>query len=137
MMMRGLANVKRHNCVVLDKLYLANRTNNYTLFLHPVAVAHIRWLPDCLSFPKQNLNNTGFFALFRFQLDTLIILYIYNLGFYIYLYMFRTDWSIIRRSNAFIAQAASDTVPSVVVCLGRPLVLESNNNGRPRQTTTK
>jgi hypothetical protein len=41
------------------------------------------------------------FALFRFQPDTLIILYIYNLGFFIYLYMFRTNRSIIRRSNAF------------------------------------
>jgi hypothetical protein len=65
-----------------------------------------------------------YFALFRFQLDTLIILYIYNLGYFIYLYMFRTDRSIIRRSNAFIAQAASGTVPSVVVGLGRPLVLD-------------
>jgi hypothetical protein len=41
------------------------------------------------------------FALFRFQLDTLIILYIYNLGFFIYLYMFRTDRSIIRRIKRF------------------------------------
>jgi hypothetical protein len=41
------------------------------------------------------------------------------LVFFIYLYMFRTDRSIIRRSNAFIAQAASGT------------------NGSPRQTTTE
>jgi hypothetical protein len=77
------------------------------------------------------------FTLFSFQLDTLTILYIYNLRSFIYLYMFRTDRSIIRRSNAFIAQAASGTVSLVVVCLGRPLVLDSNTNGRPRQTTTK
>jgi hypothetical protein len=64
------------------------------------------------------------FTLFSFQLDTLTILYIYNLGSFIYLYMFWTDRSIIRRSNAFIAQAASGTVSSVDVCLGRPLVLD-------------
>jgi hypothetical protein len=64
------------------------------------------------------------FTLFSFQFDTLTILYIYNLGSFISLYMFRTDRSIIRRSNAFIAQAASGTVPLVVVCLGRPLVLD-------------
>jgi hypothetical protein len=64
------------------------------------------------------------FTLFSFQLDTLTVLYIYNLGSFIYLYMFRTVPSIIRRLNAFIAQAASGTVSSVVVCLGRPLVLD-------------
>jgi hypothetical protein len=65
------------------------------------------------------------FTLFSFQLDTLTILYIYNFGSFIYLYMFRTDRSIIRRSNAFIAQAASGTVSLVVVCLAWPLVLEA------------
>jgi hypothetical protein len=44
------------------------------------------------------------FTLFSFQLDTLTILYIYNLGSFIYLYMFR---------------------------------IQSNTNGRPRQTTTE
>jgi hypothetical protein len=48
--------------------------------------------------------------------------------------MFRADRSIIRRSNAFIAQAASGTVPSVVVSWAAVRV---NTNGRPRQTTTK
>jgi hypothetical protein len=62
-------------------------------------------------------RSNNYFTLFSFQLDTLTILYIYNLGSFIYLYMFRTDRSIIRRLNAFIAQAASGTVPSVVVCL--------------------
>jgi hypothetical protein len=37
----------------------------------------------------------------------------------------------------FIAQAASGTVPSVVVCLAWPLVLEFNTNGQARQTTTE
>jgi hypothetical protein len=66
------------------------------------------------------------FTLFSFQLDTLTLLYNYNLGSFFYLYMFRTDRSIIRRSNAFIAQAASGTVSSVVVCLGRNFVSDQH-----------
>jgi hypothetical protein len=57
-------------------------------------------------------------------------------------YMFRTDRSIIRRSNAFIAQAASGTVPSVVdmSCVAvrvRLLDSESNTNGHARQISDR
>ena len=48
---------------------------------------------------------------FFFQLDTLIFSFF---TFTVFLYMFRTGWSIIRRIKCFITQAASGTVPSVV-----------------------
>ena len=48
---------------------------------------------------------------FFFQLDTLIFSFF---TFTIFLYMFRTGWSIIRRIKCLITQAVSGTVPSVV-----------------------
>jgi hypothetical protein len=54
------------------------------------------------------------FTLFSFQLDILTILYTYNLGSFICLYMFRTDRSIIRRSNAFIAHVEIDKRTKIV-----------------------
>ena len=48
---------------------------------------------------------------FFFQLDTLIFSFF---TFTIFLYMFRTGWSIIGRIKYLITQAASGTVPSVV-----------------------
>jgi hypothetical protein len=74
------------------------------------------------------------FALFHFQPDTHIILYIYNLGFLSVSTCFGPIGPSSGDQMLFIAQAASGIVPSVVVCLARPLVL-SNTNGRARQTT--
>jgi hypothetical protein len=52
------------------------------------------------------------FVLFLYQLDTLNFLFTSTiLGF---LYMFRTDRSIIKKIKCLITQAASGTVPSVV-----------------------
>ena len=48
---------------------------------------------------------------FFFQLDTLVFSFF---TFTVFLYMFRTGWSIVRRIKCFITQAASGTVPSVV-----------------------
>ena len=48
---------------------------------------------------------------FFFQLVTLLFSFF---TFTVFLYMFRTGWSIIRRIKCFITQAASGTVPSVV-----------------------
>jgi len=48
---------------------------------------------------------------FFFQLDTLIFSFF---TFTVFLYMFRTGWSIIRRIKCLITQTASGTVPSVV-----------------------
>jgi len=48
---------------------------------------------------------------FFFQLDTLIFSFF---TFTIFLYMFRTGWSIIRRIKCSITQPASGTVPLVV-----------------------
>jgi hypothetical protein len=72
------------------------------------------------------------FALFLFQLDTLIILYIYNLGFLSISTRFGPIGPSSGKSNALIAQAASGTVLSVVVCLAW-----STANGHARQTTTE
>ena len=51
---------------------------------------------------------TSYFILFLFQLDTLIFSFF---TFTVFLYMFWTDWSIIRRIKCFITQAATGTVP--------------------------
>ena len=50
-------------------------------------------------------------SLFLFQLDTLLFAFF---TITIFLYMFRTGWSIIRRIKCFITRAASGTVPSVI-----------------------
>jgi hypothetical protein len=68
-------------------------------------------------------------ALFRFQLDAFIILYNYNLGFLSISTCFGQIGPSSGESNALIAQAASGTVPSVVVCLAWPLVLDSPDVG--------
>ena len=72
------------------------------------------------------------FVLFLFQLDKLIFSFF---TFTIFLYMFRTGWSIIRRIKCLITQAASGTVPSVVdescVAVGVRLS-HSNTNGHAR-----
>ena len=63
-------------------------------------------------FVKRHSEETGFhFVLFLFQLDTLIFSFF---TFTVFLYIFRTGWSIIRRIKCSITQAASGTVPSVV-----------------------
>jgi len=50
--------------------------------------------------------------LFLFQLDTLLFSFFFLLfTFTIFLYMFRTGWSIIRRIKCLIPRAASGTVP--------------------------
>jgi hypothetical protein len=62
------------------------------------------------------------FTLFRFRLG--IFLYIYNPGFLSISTCFGPIGPSSGESNALIAQAASGTAPSVVVCLAWPLVLD-------------
>ena len=54
------------------------------------------------------LTNIKLHSLFLFQLDTLLFSFF---TFTIFLYMFRTGWSIIRRIKRLITRAASGTVP--------------------------
>ena len=66
---------------------------------------------------------------FFFQLDTLIFSFF---TFTVFLYMFLTGWSIIRRIKCLITQAASGTVPSVVDVSCVAVGVESNTNGHAR-----
>ena len=65
--------------------------------------------PTVWSFGVAANMNSNF--LFLFQLDTLLFSF-FTLT--IFLYMFRTGWSIIRRIKCLFTRAASGTVPSVV-----------------------
>jgi hypothetical protein len=89
----------------------------------------LSWLNFMLGWPCITYN----FALFRFQLDTLIILYIYNLGF-------------LSISTCFgpIGPSSGDQMPlshkQLLAPFPRSLSVlggRSNTNGRPRQTTTE
>ena len=73
------------------------------LGLNKITMFITLYLVDRASF----INSFYFF----FQLDTLIFSFF---TFTVFLYMFRTGWSIIRRIKCLITQAASGTVPSVV-----------------------
>jgi hypothetical protein len=73
--------------------------------------------------------------LFYFFTDLIHLIFFLHLqSLVVFLYMFRTDCSIIRRIKFFITQAASGTVPSVVdlSCVAVSVRLQSNTNGHAR-----
>jgi hypothetical protein len=61
------------------------------------------------------VDRASFINLFYFFTNLIHLIFFLHLqSLVVFLYMFRTDRSIIRRINCLITQAASGTVPSVV-----------------------